>query len=65
MHSVRRRRHAAAVAGLACCLIAGPGLPAGAVPGRPGPAGDAAPGGVSGPSADEVADARALGPRAR
>ncbi|MFF3441635.1 NlpC/P60 family protein [Streptosporangium sp. NPDC002721] len=60
MHPVRRRRHAAAVAGLACCLIAGPGLPAGAVPGRPGPTDDAAPGGVSGPSADEVADARAL-----
>lgn len=60
MHSVGRRRHAAAVAGLACCLIAGPGLPAGAVPGRSGPADDAAPGGVSGPSAEEVAKARAL-----
>ncbi|MEU0479535.1 NlpC/P60 family protein [Streptosporangium sp. NPDC006013] len=60
MHSVRRRRHAAAVAGLACCLIAGQGLPAGAVPGRSGPADDAAPGGVTGPSADEVAEARAM-----
>ncbi|GAA2845122.1 hypothetical protein GCM10010517_01470 [Streptosporangium fragile] len=47
MHSlVRGRRRAAAVAGLACCLIAGAGAPAGAVPGTPGP------------SADEVAAAR-------
>ncbi|MFF5109675.1 NlpC/P60 family protein [Streptosporangium sp. NPDC000509] len=60
MHSVRRRRHAAAVAGLACCLIAGPGLPAGAVPGRPGPADDAVRGGVPAPSAGEVAEARAV-----
>ncbi|MBB2912572.1 cell wall-associated NlpC family hydrolase [Streptosporangium becharense] len=48
MHSlVRGRRGVAAVmAGLACCLVAGAGAPAGAVPGAPGP------------SADEVAEAR-------
>ncbi|MEU9832489.1 C40 family peptidase [Streptosporangium sp. NPDC048047] len=42
----RRRCHAVAVAGLACCLITGAGLPAHARQGRPGP------------SADEVAEAR-------
>ncbi|MEU4830301.1 NlpC/P60 family protein [Streptosporangium sp. NPDC023615] len=59
MRSIGRRRHVAAVAGLACCLITGPGLPAGAVPGRLSPPDDVAPGGVRGPSATEVAEARA------
>ncbi|WP_433540574.1 NlpC/P60 family protein [Streptosporangium sandarakinum] len=42
----RRHCHAVAVAGLACCLITGAGLPVHARQGRPGP------------SADEVAEAR-------
>ncbi|MFI6509599.1 NlpC/P60 family protein [Streptosporangium sp. NPDC050855] len=58
MRSIGRRRHVAAVAGLACCLITGPGLPAGAVPGPSAPPDDVAPG-VRGPSAAEVAEARA------